>query len=592
MPSVRQIHHILSGPERKTAAALLLLMTIGAGLETLGIGLVIPAIAVLTQPDAVSAYPRLAAALSLVGAPSHRQLVVNGMVVLASVFLLKTLFCAFVIWRQTAFSFGLQARLSELLFDIYLRQPYTFHLQRNSAQLIRNVVTEVRELTLHTILPIFLLLTEGLVLIGIATLLVIVQPVGALAVVLVMGMAVWTIHYGTRARVARWGEARQHHDGLRIQHLQQGLGAAKDIKLLGREDEFLAQHRVHNVESARAARLHHTLIELPRLGLEFLAVMGLTVLVLTMLALQRDVSTIIPTLGLFAAAAFRVMPSVNRVINAMHVLRYSLPVVNVLHEELKLAAPGSAPRPRHTPVFETSIHVNDVTYTYPGSPTRALSGVCLSIHRGETVGLVGASGSGKSTLVDLILGLLTPENGQILIDGRDLQSDVRAWQDQIGYVPQTIYLTDDTIRRNVAFGLADHQIDDAAVQRAIKAAQLEDVVASRPDGVQTMLGESGIRLSGGQRQRMGIARALYHDPAILVLDEATSSLDTLTEKGVMEAVRALHGTKTILVVAHRLSTVEHCDRVYCLEAGRVVRQGLAGSVLAAARGSGERVAEA
>ena len=575
MSTARKILSLLTVPERRNALVLLSLMTLGAALETLGIGLVIPAIAVLIQSDPATSYPDLRPLLNALGNPTHAQLVAVGLLALVAVYLLKTLFCAYLVWRQTRFSFNLQARISERLFRTYLTQPYTFHLHRNSAQLIRNVVTEVREFTITAILPGILLITEGLVLLGIASLLIVVQPVGALVVAFVMGVAVWAFHRRTRDRIAAWGEARQYHDGLRIQHLQQGLGAAKDVKLLGREEEFLAQYRVHNAESARAANLHQTLLELPRLGLEFLAVVGLTILVLTMLAQGRDMTSIVPTLGLFAAAAFRLMPSVNRVVSAGHLLRYGRAVVETLHEELKLGAPAPAARTQRPQVFQSSITLNNISYTYPAAPTAALDGLSLTIHKGESVGLVGPSGSGKSTLVDVLLGLLTPEAGQILVDGRDIQTDLRAWQDQIGYVPQSIYLTDDTIRRNVAFGVADDQIDDAAVQRAIRAAHLEDVLASRPEGVNAVLGERGIRLSGGQRQRMGIARALYHDPAVLVLDEATSALDTATEQGVMQAVAALHGSKTIVVVAHRLSTIEHCDRFYRLEQGQMVEKATA-----------------
>ena len=548
-------------------------MTIGAALETLGIGLVIPAIALLTRPALTVSYPPLQPWLRALGNPSQATLVAAGMLALLAVFLVKTIFCAFVVFRQTTFSFGVQARLSQRMLTIYLRQPYTFHLQRNSAQLIQYAVADVKELTVGVIQPALLLVTEGLVLLGVATLLLVLQPLGALVVVAVMGAAVLAFYCMTRSSITRWGEARHRHDILRIQHVQQGIGAAKDVLVLGREEEFLAQYRVHNTQAARAARLHTTLLEIPRLALEFLGVVGLTVLVLTMLAQGRDLTAIVPTLGLFAAAAFRLMPSINRVVNGFQFLRYSLPVINTLHAELQLGAiepPERALRAR--PPFQRAIQLHDITYTYPGAAAPAVRHVTLNIRRGESVGLVGASGSGKSTLVDVILGLLTPDAGRVLVDDEDIRGRLRDWQDQIGYVPQSIYLTDDTIRRNIAFGIADDQIDDAAVLRAVRAAQLEAFVNERPDGLNAVLGERGVRLSGGQRQRLGIARALYHDPAVLVLDEATSALDTATEQGVMEAVTALHGDKTILVVAHRLSTVEHCDRLYRLDRGEVVQE--------------------
>jgi len=390
--------------------------------------------------------------------------------------------------------------------------------------------------------------------------------------VLILGGAAWTFYQGMRARVVRWGESRQKHDVLRLQHLQQGLGGAKDVKLLGRESNFLDQFSVHTAQSARVGQFQATLQMLPRLWLELLAVMGLATLVISMLLQGREIATIVPTLGLFAAAAFRLMPSVNRVLAAAQVLRYNLPVVNSLHEEMELVAPKQSvkgPMAPAGPSFRSEIRLCAVRYTYPSASAAALKDLTLRIRKGESIGFVGPSGSGKSTLVDVILGLLTPDGGQVLVDEGDIQKNLRAWQDQIGYVPQTIYLTDDTLRRNVAFGLPDDQIDVAAVKRAIRAAQLDEFVAGLPKGLETLVGERGIRLSGGQRQRIGIARALYHDPAVLVLDEATSALDTATEHGVMQAVTALHGSKTILIVAHRLSTVAHCDRLYRIELGRI-----------------------
>lgn len=573
MSAARKLYSFLTPPERRRLAWLAGLMTSSAVLETFGIGLVIPAIAVLTQPDLASAYPAVVPALNALGNPPQAVIVSAGMFLLVVAYFAKSAFAAFVVSRQTRFTFELQGRLSDRLFTLYLRQPYAFHLQRNSAQLIRNLVNEVRELSLTAVMSGMLLVTEGLVICGIATLLLFVQPVGAIAVVTVLGLAVAAYQRAIAPHVRRWGQERQHHEGMRIQHLQQGLGSVKDVKVLGCEEEFAAQHHEHNIASARAARQHYTLLEVPRLGLEFLGVVGLTVLVLTMLAGGRDVSAIVPTLGLFAAAAFRLMPSLNRMVVAMHSWRYGLVVIEHLHEELQLPVPDTATSLRTIRGFQAELRLYDVSYTYPTGPAPALTRVSLEVRRGESIGFVGASGSGKSTLVDVILGLLTPQAGEVVVDGCDIQSDLRGWQDQVGYVPQSIALTDDTIRRNVAFGVAEAEIDDAAVTRALRAAQLEAFVAGLPGGTETTLGERGVRLSGGQRQRLGIARALYQDPPILVLDEATSALDTETEAGIMEAVTALHGQKTIVIVAHRLSTVEHCDRLYRLEAGRVVQEG-------------------
>lgn len=575
-----KIAGLLTPSERRSALVLLGLMCVGMLLETLGVGLVIPAIALLTQSDLARDYPMVQPILEALGNPSQQALVIAGVLTLVGVYLIKTLFLAFLAWKQTRFAFGVRVQLSQRLFATYLRQPYLFHLQRNSAQLIRNVTSEVDLFTGNGILPSLLLITESLVLIGLCSLLLAVEPLGALIVLGVLGMAALGFHRLSRKHIVRWGVARQHHQGLRMQHLQQGLGGAKDVKLLGREADFLEQYRLHNAGCARVEQLQSTLQQLPRLWLELLAVSGLAILVISMLAQARPIEAVVPTLGLFAAAAFRLMPSVNRILGAVHSLRYALPVIDLLHKELTPATQTLAGPHAHTTRFQATLELSQVTFTYPGAAKPALRDISLAIQRGESIGFIGTSGAGKSTLVDILLGLLTPDRGEVRVDGKDIQEDIRNWQDQIGYVPQSIFLTDDTLRRNVAFGLANNQIDDVAVQRAIHAAQLDDFVASLPAGLETQVGERGIKLSGGQRQRIGIARALYHAPSVLVLDEATSALDTATEHDVTQAVRALHGTKTILIIAHRLSTIAHCNRIYRLEQGRMIEESTPLNILA------------
>ncbi|MEW6165116.1 MAG: ABC transporter ATP-binding protein [Pseudomonadota bacterium] len=569
-----RIWEILTPVERRNALIQIGLIIIGMMFEVLGVGMVIPAISLLTQHDFADRYPAVKSLLEAMDNPAPDALVRWGMLALLGVYCIKVSYLAFLAFRQTRFAFGIRARLSKALFTLYVRQPYTFHLQRNSAQLMRNAIDSINMFTANAMLPSMVVLTEGMVLVGVGTLLLFVEPLGALVVAIVLGSATWGFHRFTHARITRWGKARQYHDGMRIQHLQQGLGGVKDIKLLGREEGFLARYDAHNLQSTRMGQLQAALLQLPRLWLELLAVAGMTLLVLSMLAQGRDMASIVPTMGLFAIAAFRLMPSVNRVLSAILSLRYGLAVLDTLHDELKLAIPDceAVTLGSNRSVFLQEIRLINLSYTYPAAPATALDGLSIYVRKGESVGFVGSSGAGKSTLVDVILGLLPPDAGQVTVDGRNIQQDLRHWQDQIGYVPQSIYLTDDTLRRNVAFGLSDESIDDAAVRRALCAAQLDDFVASLPDGVETVVGERGIRLSGGQRQRIGIARALYHDPPVLVLDEATSALDPDTESGVMRAITALHGSKTIIIVAHRLSTVEHCDRLYRLEGGKVVEE--------------------
>jgi ABC-type multidrug transport system fused ATPase/permease subunit len=573
--TVRKLWWVMTARQRRGAAVLLVLMVIGMFLETLSVGLVVPAISLMTQPDEMQRF----APLLRFGELDQGAFVIGAMALIVAAYLFKTAYLGFLVWAQARFAFAMQAEISRRLFSVYLHQPYTFHLQRNSALLLRNLTTDVSLFTYNAVSPGLLLLTETLVVLGLSVLLLLVEPLGALVVVGVFGVAAWLFHALTRARLAHWGVARQYHEGLRVQHLQQGLGGVKEIAVLGREAEFVREYHVHNVESARASRLYTTLQQLPRLWLELLAVAGLGALAGIMIAQGRALETVLPTLGLFAAAAFRLMPSINRIISSVQALRYGLPVIDTLYAELQAAPPAPARQATATVPFARVLELDKVTFKYPEASAPALDALTLQIFRGESIGIVGASGAGKSTLIDVLLGLLAPDSGEVRVDGKDVWLNIRNWQRQIGYVPQSIFLTDDTLRRNVAFGLTNKDIDDEAVWRSIRAAQLDPLVATLTDGLDTMLGERGVRLSGGERQRIGIARALYHDPGVLVLDEATSSLDNDTESGVMAAVSALHGAKTIVIVAHRLTTVKDCNRIYRLERGKIVEEGSPRSVL-------------
>lgn len=569
---------LLKRDERRMALGLLVLMIIGSLLETLGVGLIIPALAVLTDPAVTtSAFPEPLARIM----PADRDgMILAGMAALIAVYLIKNLFLAFLAWRQNRFTFDLIASTSERLFVGYLRQPYAFHLQRNSAELIRNIVVEVDVFTGSVVRPMMQLLTESLTMVGLVTLVLIVEPLGAIIVASVAVLAWLAFHLFSRSHVVRWGEARQRHAGLRLQHIQQGLGGVKDVKLLGREADFVEQFRTNTQRYVRVGAQQNTVLELPRLWLELLAVVGLAAVVVTMVAQQRSITAILPTLGLFAAAAFRLMPGLNRIIAGSQALRYGRPVLRTLRDELRDENVRQLDHVAGARIdFTREIRLDHVSFSYADQSEEVLRDISIGVSSGDMVGIIGESGAGKSTLVDIILGLLTPAAGSVLIDGVDIRTGIRSWQNQIGYVPQTIFLTDDTVRRNVAFGLHAAEINDVAVWRALEAAQLAEFIRSQPLGLDAMVGERGVRLSGGQRQRIGIARALYHDPAVLVLDEATSSLDPATEQEVMRAVRALHHRKTILIVSHRFSTVEDCDRLFRLEGGRVAAEGDATAVL-------------
>jgi ABC-type multidrug transport system fused ATPase/permease subunit len=574
-----KLWRILDPRRRRAAIVLGAMILVGTLFETLSIGLVIPALGLMSRQDFLTT-PGFAKYLAILGSPSREELVAYGMAALFGVYALKASFLGLVAWRQSKFVFDLEVACAARLFKGYLNQSYVFHLQHNSAHLLRNATTLVAELS-QTIQQTLLLVTEVCVMAGITLLLLVTEPVGAILVVSLLGGAGWAVNQLVRKRMLVWGRAREFHENQKMQHLQQGLGGIRDVKLSGRETFFQDRFVEHAIGSGRVSQRRVAMKSIPRLWLELLAVGGLAGLVLVMLGRGKAVETLLPTLGLFAAAAFRLMPSVNRIIDGLQSLRFNLPVINVLHEELGHTEENPQPsETTNTPVsFTRDIKMDVVTFRYPQAQRDSLCELSLVIPKGASVGFIGGSGAGKSTLIDVLTGLLHPSAGAVRVDDLDIAGNLRGWQSQIGYVPQSIYLTDDTLRRNVAFGVPDSQIDEAAVRRAIRAAQLDDHVATLLEGLNTLVGERGVRLSGGQRQRIGIARALYHDPQVLVLDEATSALDADTEAGVMEAVGALHGAKTILIVAHRLSTVAKCDQIYRLDQGRIVQSGSAHSVL-------------
>lgn len=572
---LKDLRKILPSDEKKSILLITLLIVAGTCLETLSVGLMIPGLA-LYSTDSNAIFHRLPDHISeYLRSWSREDLLISGMFFLAGLFFLKNFFLAFSNWFQARFASNLQMKLARQLFITYLRQPYSFHLNRNSSELIRYVNSETHSLINYVISPLLIMTSESFVIVGLLLLLVFLEPIAVIASLVFLSLAAWGLHNIIKNKLKRWGQLRLQYEISLLQQLQQGLGGVKDIKLLGRENDFLSNFASHLEAAARMNQNNRAVAELPRLWLEFFGVLGLCFMVLIMnRVLGKDIDNMVTMVGVSAVAAFRVLPSLNRITFATQALSYGRSVVVTLANECSLRTDfanhvnGTVSRP-----IKSCIEIQDVAFSYENSDKFALTRISMKINRGQSVGIIGPSGGGKSTLIDIILGLLKPTSGKILVDGRDIEEDIRNWQNQIGYVPQSIYLTDDSLRRNIAFGLPDSEIDDGKVEKAAKAAMLLSFVEGLPQGLDTMVGERGVRLSGGQRQRIGIARALYHDPEVLVLDEATSALDNETEKAVMDAIISLKGKKTMIVVAHRLTTVQHCDRLYRLRSGRIVSEG-------------------
>lgn len=573
--TLKKTWSLLDEGERKKASLLFFLMLLGTFLETLGIGLVVPALSSISSPSNEMNSTFIGKVGSFFRVTGKEDLIVLGLFIIISVYFIKTIFLTFLAMFQSNFSFGIQQNLSLRLFSIYVKQPYLFHLNRNSAELIRNIGAETHYLS-TVIRSIMTLITELLVLLGVSCLLLVAEPLASVIIFLFLGLISLTFSRYSSVKIKKWGSARIEHDGLKIQSAQEGLGGAKDMKLLGRESFFIDKYAKHNKISVESGKKQSILQQLPSFWLEFLALIALITLIFVMLKRGYFLEDIFPILGLYGMAAFRLLPSVNRVLSNTQTIKYGQVVVETLYNEIsKLEKSRGSDEARGKKLsFEKEVCFDKVSFKYPDSENYTLSNIDLTIRKGQFIGFLGPSGSGKSTLIDIFLGLLKPQKGFIKVDGIKLTSaNLKSWQKLIGYVPQVIYLTDDTLLGNIAFGVAASEIDMNAVWTAVKAANLDEWINSLPSGLQTYVGERGVRISGGQRQRIGIARALYHNPDILVLDEATSSLDIKTEEGVMKSVGDLIGKKTILIITHRLSTVSHCDFNFTIKKGVISHLG-------------------
>ena len=566
-PTVRLLWALLNPSERKALSGLFVLMLVGTLLETASVALLVPVLAVLTSSNSDIKLPFVTIQTDL----DQNLLIWSVIFSVLFLYIIKNIFLGFSVWIQRGYLTKTSARIASRILETYILQPFSFHLQKNSSLLIRNT-QDTSAVVGGGIEPLLSMISEGLIIAALLLVLIVVEPVGTILVVTTLLIATMVFHRFSDRKLQDWGARRQFEKGRIIRTIQQSLGAIKDLQVLNREDWFILEHNKHQVSDQSLLRKIITVQSMPRLWLEVMAIGGLTGLVGVMLSAGNEPKEIVPVVGLFAATAFRVLPSVNKVVGSRQLLKVSRNAIETIHGDLQLPTLKKTGLMNQTLKFE-SLQVQNLTFAYEGIVDSVLNDVNVHIQNGEAVGFVGQSGSGKSTLIDIMLGLLEPQSGSVLINGQSIEDAKQSWQKQIGYIPQTIFLMDDSLRRNIALGIADSEIDEVAIVEALKSAQLEDFVASLPEGLDTVVGERGVRLSGGQRQRIGIARALYHRPSVLVLDEATSSLDTETEHGVMQAVQALQGDKTVIIVAHRLSTVEYCDRLYRLDAGRIVDEG-------------------
>jgi ATP-binding cassette, subfamily B, bacterial PglK len=584
---------------KKDLTLIIFLFIIVSLLDAFGIGLIGPFISLAIKPETIQNNHYASILYGYLGLKSIRQFISLLGLVIVILFCLKSLVYYQIQRHVLRFCYDQQIRLRLRLLHTYLSLPYTFYLETNSARIIQTIGHDSAHFTSAISVPLLNSIANAFVLLVLLLLMIKTDLLATVGIFALLLVAILPFHH-FRHRVSRWGKESLEANTETIRVVNHAIGGLKVTKLIGCESYFENQLAAQANKYARASSLFHSFQLLPRIVVEALLIAFIVGFVSISMILVERSDNLVSVLSIFAIASVRIIPSASQLLNCMGVLRNNQPTLDLLYQDLKEleqpevmrhldisrrksysmagnnfqnAAVDLNSRQIESQSFKHKITIDNISYCYPKSTVKSLVDTCLTIHKGESIALIGKSGAGKTTLVDVFLGLLTPQSGDIQVDGFSIYHNLRAWQNLIGYIPQSVFLMDDTIERNIAFGIPAGQIDRQKLDNAIELAQLSELLAQLPDGFRTFIGENGVRLSGGQRQRIGIARAIYHDREILVLDEATSALDNETESLISEALKNLGRTKTMIVIAHRLTTVEHCDRIYEMSNGKILRSG-------------------
>jgi len=578
MHTYRKALALLTPTEKRRGTLVLVMVVIMALLETAGVASVMPFLSVVGDPQMVETNPILAAVYSTLGFTSVDVFLFALGAVAFGIVLFSALFRILAHYAMNRFIEMRRHSLSKRLLETYLRQPYEFFLDRHSGDMSKSILSEVDQLVENVFRPGMMLVAYSVVLLALVTLLLIVDPIIATSVAAVVGGSYAAIFLAVRPLLSRLGLERREANKARFEAAGEALGGIKDIKLLGREHAYLQRFHGPSVRQASTQAGNQTISLVPKFLIEAIGFGGIIVLSLVLLAAHGDairggLGQVLPMLGLYAFAGYRMLPAAQHIYAGLSKLRFGAAAVDGAYDDLRQREQLAeihklAPAPLRP---NKEISLEGLSFTYPNAVQPSLRSINLTIPVGSSLGIIGTSGAGKTTLVDVLLGLLCPDEGAIVVDGQPItDANRRAWQQTLGYVPQNIFLTDTTVAENIALGISLKDVDREQIVRCARMAQVHQFIAEQmPNGYDTVVGERGVRLSGGQRQRIGIARALYHNPAVLVFDEATSALDSETEEAVMSAIDALAGAKTLILIAHRLTTVQNCDQIVRLEQGRI-----------------------
>lgn len=581
MSLIKKIYSILSPDEKKRGAIVLFMILIMAFLDMLGVASIMPFMAVVSNPEVVESNLILNSAYTLskqfgVESIDDFMFLLGIAVFLILVFTLS--FKALTVYLETRFCVMREYSIGKRLVEGYLNKPYSWFLMRNSADLGKNILSEVNQVIANALIPIMNIIAQSAVSIALLLLLIIVEPFLAFSIALILGITYALIFGVTKNLLSRIGKERLENNEARYVAVNESFGAAKEVKIGGLEQFYTKRFSNPAQTYAKSLATANITGQLPRFALELVVFGGMLIVILFLMNKNGDFSSAVPIMSLYALAGYRLMPSLQGIYTSVTQLRFATAALDSILVELKDI--HSEPNLVHE--FDDAnfdsfkkIALKNVSYAYPNEDQPAIKNINLSISSESKVGFVGSTGGGKTTTVDLILGLLKPQVGSLEVDNKIIdEKSLKVWQSIIGYVPQHIYLSDDSIVANIAFGVSSEDIDYDSVERVAKIANLHEFVINKlPNKYQTKVGERGVRLSGGQRQRIGIARALYRNPRVLVLDEATSALDNVTEQAVMDAVNNLDKDITVIMIAHRLSTVKECDTIFFLENGKLTGKG-------------------
>ncbi|GJL81750.1 MAG: ABC transporter ATP-binding protein [marine bacterium B5-7] len=577
--SIQKVLWLLSRRERINALILLFLLTVNALFEVVGIGIVPAYVGMIAYPEKFLEYPYVGDFINyLLGDTTQQQLLIIFSIAISVFFGIKLLFTVFLSYWKTVYINNRIVSLSEQLFSGYMEAPHVFHVGTNMSELIRNINQDCLRVGRNVLLPIIEILTQILVLLAILSLLILASPGAALMAALLFVVVIVVGVRSLQTRVRNLGHEAKEMRGRVMRTVYEGLMGVKEIRLMGRGQFVLSRFHKSLCKMFEVERFMQVLNNSINPFVEWISVMGLVSAIAILYARGEVIENIITTVVLFAVSLIRMKGVISALILKYSTFQHNFTSLDTIYSEIHKTRPVNAiittdvhDKDVSTPRlgFQNQVVLDNVSYIYPGANVKALDHVDLVIRKGEAIGIVGSTGSGKSTLADIVMGILEPTEGGVLVDDADVHKNLRAWQRDIGFIPQDIYLIDGSIKENIALAIDPREIDSDKVRHAADAAQLMEFIDKASGGLDSRVGDRGVKLSGGQRQRVAIARALYNDPDILVMDEATSALDNQTERSVIDAVSALKGKRTIIMIAHRLTTLASCDRIVVIADGKI-----------------------